>query len=65
MISHASILDVWKLGDSNFTVNCKKVNRIIEIIIHDTRRECVNCDTILSVFEILEYCIMRNIILFL
>lgn len=43
-------------------VNYKKVNRIIEIIIHDTRLESVNCDTILSVFEILEYCIMRNII---
>lgn len=43
-------------------VNYKKINRIIEIIIHDSRLESVNCDTLLSVFEILEYCIMRNII---
>lgn len=43
-------------------VNYKKVNSIIKIIIHDTRLEGVNRDTILSVFEIFEYCLMRNII---
>lgn len=43
-------------------VNYKKVNKIIEIIIHDERIKSVNCDTLLSIFEIFEYCLMRNII---
>ncbi len=43
-------------------INYKKVNKIIEIIIHDLRLKDVNCDTLLSVFEIFEYCLMRNII---
>lgn len=43
-------------------INYKKVNRIIEAIIHDSRINEVNCDTLLSIFEIFEYCLMRNII---
>lgn len=43
-------------------VNYKKVNKIIEAIIHDSRIKEVNCDTLLSIFEIFEYCLIRNII---
>jgi len=43
-------------------VKYKKVNSIIEIIIRDIKIEDVNCDTLLSVFEILEYCLLRNLI---
>lgn len=43
-------------------VNYEKVNRIIDIIIHDERVENVNSDTLLSLFEFFEYCLMRNIV---
>lgn len=49
-------------GPRDLIINYKKANKIIEIIIHDLRLKDVNCDTLLSIFEIFEFCLMRNII---
>lgn len=49
-----------ELGEVVF--NYKKVNKIIETIISDLKLKDVNCDTLLSVFEVFEYCLMRNMI---
>jgi len=45
-----------------FIINYKEVNRIIETIIHDKQVCAVNRDTLLSIFEILEYCLMRKMV---
>lgn len=43
-------------------INYKEINRIIETIIHDEQVRIVNRDTLLSLFEILEYCLMRKMV---
>lgn len=43
-------------------INYKEINRIIETIIHDEQVCNVNRDTLLSIFEVLEYCLMRKMV---
>lgn len=47
-----------------FILNYRKINEIIEAIIHDDRISTVNDDTLLTIFEVLEYCLLRNIVFF-
>lgn len=42
----------------------QKVNEIIETIIRDSKVSEVNDNTLLTIFEVLEYCLMRNIVFF-
>lgn len=43
-------------------INYEEINKIIEAIIHDEQVKTVNRDTLLSIFEILEYCLMRKMV---
>ena len=45
-----------------FIINYREVNRLIEIIIHDEQIHTVNSDTLLNLFEVLEYCLMRKMV---
>ena len=45
-----------------FIINYREVNRIIETIIHDEKIRAINGDTLLNLFEILEYCLMRKLV---
>lgn len=45
-----------------FIINYRAVNRMIEIIIHDEQIYTINSDTMLNLFEIFEYCIMRKLV---
>ena len=44
------------------TINYRRINEIIEAIIHDDKINEINNDTLLAIFEVLEYCLMRNIV---
>lgn len=46
----------------DFIINYREVNRMIEAIIHDEQIYTINSDTMLNLFEILEYCIMRKLV---
>ena len=46
----------------DFIINYREVNRMIETIIHDEQIYTINSDTMLNLFEILEYCIMRKLV---
>lgn len=46
----------------NYNVNYKKVNKMIHDIICDKKIETINRQTLLSIFEILEYCLKRKIV---
>lgn len=43
-------------------INYKKVNEIIEAIIHDDKITAINEGTLTTVFEVLEYCLLRNLV---
>ncbi len=43
-------------------ITFRTVNDIIEMLIHNTRMQDVNEDTLLTMFEILECCVQRNIV---
>lgn len=43
-------------------INYREINKIIETIIHDEQIRFVNSDTLLNLFEILEYCLMRKLV---
>lgn len=45
-----------------FIINYRKTNEIIEAIIHDDKINSINDDTLLTTFEALEYCLMRNVV---
>lgn len=45
-----------------FIINYRKINRLIEIIIHDEQVHTVNSDTLLNLFEVLEYCLMKKMV---
>jgi len=45
-----------------YTINYKKINEIIETIIHDDKINEINDNTLFSIFEVLEYCLMRNVV---
>ena len=45
-----------------FVINYKEVNNIIESMIHDQRILAINSDTLLNLFDILEYCLMRKLL---
>lgn len=45
----------------NFT-NYREVNRIIDNIVREEIVFCINRDSLLELFEVLEYCVMRKII---
>lgn len=47
---------------SDFIINYREVNRMIETIIHDEQIYTINSDTMINLFEILEYCIMRKLV---
>lgn len=51
-----------KKESREFAINYREINKIIEIIIHDEQIRSVNNDTLLNLFEILEYCLMRKLV---
>lgn len=51
-----------KKESREFIINYIDVNKIIETIIHDEQVRYVNSDTLLTLFEVLEYCLMRKMV---
>lgn len=51
-----------KKESREFAINYREINKIIETIIHDEQIRSVNNDTLLNLFEILEYCLMRKLV---
>lgn len=51
-----------KKESREFIINYREVNKIIETIIHDEQICAINSDTLLNLFEILEYCLMRKLV---
>lgn len=47
-----------------YIVNYRAINKIIEIIIHDEKIHSVNSDTLLNIFEVFEYCLIRKMVFF-
>lgn len=47
---------------SKFIINCREVNRIIEVIINDEQIYNVNEDTLLNLFEVFECCLMKKMV---
>lgn len=46
----------------DFVVNYKEINEIIKIIIHDEKIYNANSDTLLNLFEVFEYCLIRKMV---
>ena len=51
-----------KIKSKDLIINYRKVNKMIEAIIHDEQIYTINSDTMLNFGEIIEYCIMRKLI---
>ncbi len=51
-----------KKESKEFIINYGEVNRIIETIIHDEQVHSINSDTLLNLFEIIEYSLMRKMV---
>ena len=51
-----------KKESREFVINYREINKIIETIIHNEQIRSVNNDTLLNLFEILEYCLMRKLV---
>lgn len=51
-----------KKESREFAINYREINKIIETIIHNEQIRSVNNDTLLNLFEILEYCLMRKLV---
>lgn len=45
-----------------YITNYQEVNKIIEFIIHDDQVRFINSDTLLNLFEVIEYCLMRKMV---
>lgn len=45
-----------------YTINYRRINEIIETIIYDDKINEINDNALLTIFEVLEYCLMRNIV---